>query len=75
MHHDRLMRAQSALVPLAQRKADLERSSYAAGTAGLADVLQAYVALAEARVDALDREADVVRDAVRINLTYGTSNP
>lgn len=75
MHHDRLMRAQSTLVPLAKRKADLERSSYAAGTASLADALQALVALAEARVDALDREADVVRDAVRINLTYETSNP
>jgi cobalt-zinc-cadmium efflux system outer membrane protein len=75
MHHDRLMRAQSALVPLAKRKADLERSSYAAGTASLTDVLQAFIALAEARVDALDREADVVRDAVRINLTYETPNP
>ncbi|CAN7584167.1 TolC family protein [Phenylobacterium sp. LjRoot225] len=75
MHHNRLMRAQSTLVPLAKRKADLERSSYAAGTASLSDVLQALVALAEARVDALDREADVVRDAVRINLTYETSNP
>jgi outer membrane protein TolC len=75
MHHDRLLRAQSTLVPLAKRKADLERSSYAAGTASLSDVLQAFVSLAEARVDALDREADVVRDAVRINLTYETSNP
>lgn len=75
MHHDRLMRAQGTLVPLAQRKADLERASYAAGTASLADVLQASVALAEARVDALDREADVARDAVRINLTYETANP
>lgn len=75
MHHDRLMRAQNTLVPLAKRKADLERSSYAAGSASLADVLQAFVALAEVRVDALDREADVVRDAVRINLAYGTSNP
>jgi outer membrane protein TolC len=75
MHHDRLMRARSALVPLAKRKADLERSSYAAGTASLSDVLQAFIGLAEARVDALDREADVVRDAVRINLTYEISNP
>jgi outer membrane protein TolC len=71
MHHDRLHRALNILVPLAQRRADLERSSYAGGEASLSDVLQAYLGLAEARVDALGREADVVRDAVRINLTYG----
>src|SRR5262249_49476422 len=38
MHHDRLHRALGVLVPLAQRRADLERSSYAAGNAGLPDV-------------------------------------
>lgn len=75
MHHDRLMRAETTLVPLAVRKADLEQSSYAAGNASLADVLQAITALVEARVDALDREADVVRDTVRINLTYEAAQP
>lgn len=75
MHHDRMMRAQSTLVPLARRKADLETSSYAAGTAGLAEVLQAMLALAEAQVDALSREADVVRDAVRIDLAYEAAHP
>jgi outer membrane protein TolC len=75
MHHDRLMRAQSTLVPLAKRKADLETSSYAAGKASLPDVLQAFLGLAEARVDLIDREADVVRDAIRINLTYEASKP
>ncbi len=73
MHHDRLRRAVDTLVPLAKRLADLETASYAAKTASLADVLQALLALAEAKVDALDREADVVRDGVRINLTYGTA--
>jgi cobalt-zinc-cadmium efflux system outer membrane protein len=72
MHHDRLSRAQATLVPLAERKADLERVSYAAGTAGLTDALGAALALAEARIDALDRAADVARDAVRIVLTYGS---
>ena len=71
MHHDRLHRALETLVPLAQRRADLEKASYAAGNASLADALGAAVALADARVDALDREADVVRDGVRITLTYG----
>jgi cobalt-zinc-cadmium efflux system outer membrane protein len=70
MHHERLARAEETLVPLAKRRAELETASYAAGTAGLSDVLQAYLALAEARIDALNREADVERDAVRINLTY-----
>jgi outer membrane protein TolC len=71
MHHDRLHRAQGTLVPLAQRRADVEAASYAAGTAGLADALSAQLALAEARIDAFDREADVARDGVRITLTYG----
>ncbi len=71
MHHDRLHRAQETLVPLAQRRADLEAASYAAGTAGLSDALSARLALAEARIDAFDRQADVARDSVRITLTYG----
>ena len=75
MHHDRLHRAEGVLVPLAQKKADLERASYAAGAASLSDALQAALALAEAKVDALNREADVVRDAVRIDLTYEPVQP
>ena len=74
MHHDRMMRAQMTLVPLAQKKADLEVASYGAGNANLGDVLQAQRALAEARIEALSREADVVRDGVRLNLTYGSVN-
>lgn len=75
MHHDRLHRATETLVPLAQKRADLEKASYAAGNATLADALGAAVGLADARVDALDREADVVRDGVRITLTYGADQP
>lgn len=74
MHHDRMMRAHETLVPLAQKRADLETASYAAGTATLGDVLAAFMGLAEARLDALDREADVARDAVRITLTYGVDD-
>jgi cobalt-zinc-cadmium efflux system outer membrane protein len=74
MHHDRLHRALETLLPLAKRRADLETASYAAGSAGLSDVLQAYLALAEARIDAIDREADVVRDGARIVLTYGSDD-
>lgn len=71
MHHDRLHRADMTLVPLAERRAALENASYAAGSASLADALSAQLALAETRIDRLDRQADVVRDAVRITLTYG----
>ena len=71
MHHDRMTRAMTTLVPLAEKKVQLETASYAAGTASLSDVQQAQLALAEARIDALSREADVVRDGVRINFTYG----
>lgn len=74
MHHDRLTRAQTTLVPLAQRKADLEVASYGAGSAMLSDVLSAQLALAEAKVDLLSREADVAVDAVRITLTYGSDD-
>ena len=73
MHHDRLMRATQTLVPLAKRRADLETAGYGAGTSSLSDVLQAFLALAEARVDAIDREADAVRDGARIVLTYGSN--
>ncbi len=72
MHHDRLMRERTTLEPLAARKAQLETASYAAGTASLSDVLGAVLALAEAKIDLLDREADVQRDGVRIVLTYGS---
>lgn len=74
MHHDRLMRARTTLEPLAARRAHLETASYAAGTAGLADVLSAFLALAETKIDLLDRDADVQRDAVRIVLTYGSQS-
>jgi outer membrane protein TolC len=72
MHHDLWTRARDTRLPLAQRRADLETASYAAGTAGLPDVLAAFTALADARLDVLDKEAEVMRDAVRINLAYGT---
>lgn len=71
MHHERLENARARLVPLAERRAALERASYAAGRATLGDAFEATLALAEARLDLIDREAAVTRDAVRLNLTYG----
>jgi cobalt-zinc-cadmium efflux system outer membrane protein len=72
MHHDQWRRTSTVVVPAAQQRADLETTSYAAGTAGLADVLEAMSALADAKLTALEREATVMRDAARIVLTYGS---
>jgi cobalt-zinc-cadmium efflux system outer membrane protein len=71
MHHDQWVRAGDVVLPAARQQADLETASYGAGRAGLADVLQAFTDLAEARLTLLEREAAVARDAVRITLTYG----
>jgi cobalt-zinc-cadmium efflux system outer membrane protein len=70
MHHRRLENARTTLVPLARQRAALDRDSYAAGKTDLGTALLATLSVAEAEVDLLDREADVARDAVRINITY-----
>lgn len=70
-HHEQWDRTLSLVLPAAQKRADLETASYAAGTASLADVLDAVTALADARLTALEREAMVMRDGARIELTYG----
>ncbi len=75
MHHQRLMNARNTLVPLAKRRAELDMASYAAGKLDLGSALLSTLALAEAEVDALSREADVARDAIRINYTYGEMRP
>ena len=74
LRQDRRARARDVLVPLAQRRADFETASYGAGTAGLSAVLDAFTALVDAKLDALDREAEVARDAVRLNITYGSDD-
>ena len=71
MHHEQWMRAQNVVLPAARQQADLETASYGAGRAGLAEVLQAFTDLADARLTLLEREAAIARDAVRISLTYG----
>lgn len=75
MHHQRLMNARQTLVPLAKRRAELDLASYAAGRLDLGSALLSSLSLAEAEVDALAREADVARDAIRINFTYGEMRP
>ena len=75
MHHQRLLNARQTLVPLAKRRAELDMASYAAGKLDLGSGLLSTLALAEAEVDALSREADVARAAIRINYTYGEMRP
>ena len=62
-------------MPLAKRRAELDMASYAAGKLDLGSALLSSLALAEAEVDVLAREADVARDAVRINYTYMEVRP
>ena len=71
MHHDRYVRARDVLVPLARQRAALDRASYAGNRGDLGTTLDAQLAAVRAELDAVDREAEVVRDNVRINLTYG----
>ncbi len=70
MHHRRLENARTTLVPLARKRAMLDRDSYAAGKTDLGTALLATLSVAEAEIDMLDREAEVARDAVRINIIY-----
>lgn len=75
MHRRQLENARTTLVPLAKRRAELDMASYAAGRLDLGSALLSSLALAEAEVDALAREADVARDAVRITYTYTEGRP
>jgi cobalt-zinc-cadmium efflux system outer membrane protein len=71
MHHDQWRRAVEVLVPTAEKRADLELQSYAAGRAGFDDLRWALTDLADAKLQALEREALVARDGARIQITYG----
>lgn len=75
MHHAQLENARDNLVPLARRRAKLDFDSYGAGTVDLGTALLTTLRVAEAEVDLLDREAEVARDAVRINMIYAGEQP
>jgi len=74
MHHEQWARARDTLLPLAEQRVKLETSSYAAGRATLIDIADAYAALADARLTALDREAAVAADGARLTLTYRSAD-
>ena len=74
MHHDQWVRARDVLRPLAQERIALETGSYSAGRATLVDLADAHAALADATLNALDREAAVAADAVRLIFLYGSTD-
>lgn len=74
MHHDQWIRARDVLQPLAQERVTLETGSYAAGRAGLIDLVDAHATLANAILETLDREATVAADGVRLNLLFGSAD-
>lgn len=75
MHHDQWLRARDTLLPLARQRVQLETASYGAGRANLIEVVDAHSMLAEAELTAIDREAEVVRDAVRLTIEFGRDLP
>jgi outer membrane protein TolC len=70
MHHAQWMRSRDMLEPLARERVDLETASYGAGRATLVDVVDAHLALVDATLATLDREALVAIDGARLTLTY-----
>lgn len=71
MHDAQLANARTRLVPLARKRAELDLESYGAGRLDLGTALLSTLALAEAEVDALAREAEIARETIRIRFTYG----
>ncbi len=68
---DLWIRARDVVLPAVVQQSDLETAAYAAGRIGIGDIIRAFTAVAEARLDVLDKEAAAVRGAVEISLTYG----
>lgn len=72
MRREQWLRTRDVVLPAAKQQADLETASYAAGRAGLSEILDAFTRLAEAQLTTIDREASLAREAVRIDITYGS---
>ncbi len=70
MHHNQWMRSRRTIEPLARERVDLETASYGAGRAGLVEVVDAHIALIDAALTTLDREALVEIDGARLTFTY-----
>ncbi|MEO6433299.1 MAG: TolC family protein, partial [Sphingomicrobium sp.] len=70
MHYEQWMRSRRTLEPLARERVELETASYGAGRASLVEVVDAHIALVDAALTTLDREALVEIDGARLTLTY-----
>jgi outer membrane protein TolC len=70
MHHEQWVRSRGTIEPLARERVTLETASYGAGRASLVDVVDAHIALVDAALTTLDREALVEIDGARLTLTY-----
>ena len=70
MHHEQWLRSRRTLEPLARERVDLETASYGAGRASLVEVVDAHIALVNAALTTLDREALVEIDAAKLTLAY-----
>ena len=68
MYQEKFEHARDLIVPLSRQRALAAQDSYAAGRIDLGSALSETVALANAEIDLLDREAALERDAVRIML-------
>lgn len=69
---DLWIRARDVVLPAVVQQSDLETAAYAAGRIGIGEIVRAFTAVAEARLDVLDKEAAAVRHAAEISLTYGS---
>lgn len=74
-HYAQYARARDTIVPLAEQRAKLDLASYEAGKLDLGLALTATIDAAEAELNLFDREAETVRGAVMIKLTYGSEQP
>jgi cobalt-zinc-cadmium efflux system outer membrane protein len=71
---EKLTQSRDVLVPTAEQTAHLEVSSYAAARADYSALVETFTALADAKLDEIERQAGVVRLSASILMTYGNSD-
>ena len=70
MRHDEWLRAHDTLQSTANKSANFELASYAAGRANRTDLVDACAALADAMLAKLHREVSVAAGSARLNSLY-----
>ncbi|MFT4936484.1 MAG: cobalt-zinc-cadmium efflux system outer membrane protein, partial [Pseudoalteromonas distincta] len=71
---EKLAQSREVLVPTAEQTAHLEVSSYAATRADYSTLVETFTALADAKLDEIERQAGVARLSASILMTYGNSD-